>query len=239
MLSAEVRRCCTVEFGARDFGAIGVRQSADLHAKMAAMPERWARASSNTAVGTIAGAYALLACFAGSLSFVLRDDAPWVHPKPWLAAPPLTATLTSTLCGIATAAIVVLSTRFVVGRFVWAQRLHSELRPVAQDLTIGQIFLLAGLSSLGEEVLFRGLLTPTLGVLASSVLFGFLHQTRGPSRWVWATWAMAVGLVLGTIFAATGSLVGPLLAHAVVNAVNLGYLRDHDPEENGRQRHLI
>ena len=27
----------------------------------------------------------------------------------------------------------------------------------------------------------------------------------------------------------TGSLVGPLLAHAIVNAANLTYLRDHDP----------
>ncbi len=203
---------------------------------MRAMRERWTRTSRNEAVWQMAGAYTLLACFAGSLSFVLRDEPPWVHPKPWILASTLTATLTSALCGIATAGIVIVSTRFVVGRFAWAQRLHAELRPVAHDLTVGQIFLLAGLSSLGEEILFRGLMTPTLGVLISSVLFGVLHQVRGPSRWVWITWAMAVGLVLGTIFAATGSLVGPLLAHAVVNAVNLGYLRDHDPDENGHVR---
>jgi membrane protease YdiL (CAAX protease family) len=156
-----------------------------------------------------------------------------------MIATPLTATLTSALFGIATATIVVASTRFVVVRFAWAQRLHSELRPVAQDLTMGQIFLLAGLSSLGEEVLFRGLMTPTLGVIGSSVLFGLLHQVRGPSRWVWIIWAMAVGLALGTIFAATGSLVGPLLAHAVVNAVNLGYLRDHNPDGDHRERGLV
>jgi hypothetical protein len=47
---------------------------------------------------------------------------------------------------------------------------------------------------------------------------------------VWIAWAMIVGAALGAIFALTGSLVGPLLAHAVVNAVNLSYLRDHDPE---------
>lgn len=156
-----------------------------------------------------------------------------------MTAPPLTAVLTSALCGMAAAAIVVVSTRFVVGRFSWAQRLHADLRPVAHDLTAGQIFLLAGLSSLGEEILFRGLMTPTLGILGSSVLFGVLHQVRGPSRWVWITWATIAGLMLGTIFTATGSLVGPLLAHAVVNAVNLGYLRDHDPEENDRARRLV
>jgi hypothetical protein len=36
-------------------------------------------------------------------------------------------------------------------------------------------------------------------------------------------------LLLGAIFALTGSLVGPLLAHAIVNAANLTWLRDHDP----------
>lgn len=215
------------------------RHPREMRAKMRGMKDRWAKSSRNTAVWRIAGAYTLLVLFAGSLSFLLRDDAPWVHPKPWIVMPALTATLTSALCGMATAMLVVISTRFVVGRFAWAQRLHAELRPVAQDLTVGQIFLLAGLSSLGEEVLFRGLLTPTLGVVLSSLLFGFLHQVRGPSRWVWIWWATAVGLVLGTIFAATGSLVGPLLAHAVVNAVNLGYLRDHDPDENDRQRHMV
>lgn len=206
---------------------------------MQRMQGRWARTGRSAAIWRVAAAYALLACFAGSLSFVLRDGAPWVHPSPWMPATPLTAALTSALFGIATAAIVVVSTRFAVGRYAWAQRLHTELRPVAQDLTIGQILLLAGLSSLGEEILFRGLMTPALGVIVSSVLFGVLHQVRGPSRWVWMVWATAVGLVLGLIFVATGSLVGPLVAHAVVNAVNLGYLREHDPKENDRVQRLV
>ena len=81
---------------------------------------------------------------------------------------------------------------------------------------------------LGEELLFRGLLVPTAGVWLAAALFGLAHQIKGPSRWVWAGWATAVGLLLGSIFALTGSLVGPLLAHAIVNAANLTYLRDHD-----------
>jgi membrane protease YdiL (CAAX protease family) len=187
----------------------------------------------------VAAAYAFLACFAASLAFVVRGGAPWVHPDPWFVWPPLTATLTSALCGVVVAMIIVVSTRFAVGRFAWAQRLHAELRPVAQDLSAGQILILAGLSSLGEEILFRGLLTPFLGVIGSSILFGVLHQVRGPARWVWISWATVVGLILGAIFAATGSLVGPLVAHAVVNAVNLGYLRDHDPDEHHRAQRPV
>ncbi len=220
-------------------GAVVERHGAHRRAKMRRMRGRWARTGRSAAVWKVAASYAFLACFAASLAFVVRGGAPWVHPDPWFVWPPLTATLTSALCGIVVAMIIVASTRVAVGRFAWAQRLHAELRPVAQDLSAGQILILAGLSSLGEEILFRGLLTPFLGVIGSSILFGVLHQVRGPARWVWISWATVVGLILGAIFAATGSLVGPLLAHAVVNAVNLGYLRDHDPDEHHRARRPV
>ena len=74
---------------------------------------------------------------------------------------------------------------------------------------------------------------PWLGVLPAAAIFGLAHQIRGPSRWVWVGWASAVGLGLGALFAATGSLLGPFLAHALVNAVNLSFLRDHEPDGAG------
>ena len=185
-----------------------------------------------------AGGYALLAVLATALALALRDGVPWVHPEPWLvelaardggSAPLPLALGSSALLGLAAAMGIITFTRVTVPRFAWAQRLHAELRPVARDLTIGQILVIAGLSSLGEELLFRGLLVPTAGVVPAALLFGLAHQIKGPSRWVWAGWATAFGLMLGAVFALTGSLVGPLLAHAIVNAANLTYLRDHDP----------
>ena len=177
--------------------------------------------------------YALLAALATALALGLRDGVPWTHPSPWLALGDATGALVSAVAGIAFALVICLGTRLAVSRFAWAQRLHRELRPVARDLTIAEILLLAGLSGLGEELLFRGLLVPWLGVLPAAALFGLAHQIRGPSRWVWVGWASAVGLGLGALFAATGSLLGPFLAHALVNAVNLSFLRDHEPDGAG------
>ncbi|AUX25958.1 hypothetical protein SOCEGT47_065110 [Sorangium cellulosum] len=194
------------------------------------MRSRWARTGRSDAALRVASGYLVLAALAIALVLVVRDGSPWSYPGPWLSLPPLAALLMSGVVGLTFAAGLVVMTRVAVARFVWARRLHAELRPVARDLSSGQILLLAGLSSLGEELLFRGLLTPLLGVLPSGILFGLAHQMRGPSRWVWVGWAMGVGVGLGALFAATGSLVGPLLAHAVVNAVNLSYLRDHDPD---------
>ena len=204
------------------------------------MRERWSRRGWSEAAVRAAGGYALLAVLATALALALRDGVPWVHPEPepWLgelaargggAAPLPLSLASSALLGLTAATGIIFFTRVTVPRFVWAQRLHAELRPVARDLTIGQILVIAGFSSLGEEILFRGLLVPTAGVVPAALLFGLAHQIKGPSRWVWAGWATTFGLMLGGIFVLTGSLVGPLLAHAIVNAANLTYLRDHDP----------
>lgn len=193
------------------------------------MRDRWARDGRRDAALRVVAGYALLATLATAVSLALRDGAPWTYPDPWFPQPPIAALALSAVLGVVAAALIIGFTRVTVRRFAWAQRLHSELRPVAVDLGVGQILLVAGLSSLGEELLFRGLLVPTVGLWLSSAAFGFAHQMKGPSRWVWAGWATVVGLTLGAIFATTGSLVGPLLAHALVNAANLTYLRDHDP----------
>ncbi|WP_438024413.1 CPBP family intramembrane glutamic endopeptidase [Sorangium sp. So ce233] len=194
------------------------------------MASRWARTGRTDATLRVASGYLVLAALATALAVGLQDGWPWIHPSPWLSLRPPAALLVSAVLGLTLAAGVVVMTRVAVARFVWARRLHADLRPVARELSLGQILLLAGLSSLGEELLFRGLLTPLLGVSLSALVFGLVHQMRGPSRWVWVGWAVAVGAGLGAIFAATGSLVGPLLSHALVNAVNLSYLRDHDPD---------
>ncbi len=94
----------------------------------------------------------------------------------------------------------------------------------------GTLLALALASALGEEILFRGLLVPLLGVVLSALVFGALHQVRGPGRWAWMGWATVMGLLFGLVLAATGSLVGPIAAHAIINAANLRFLRDNDPE---------
>jgi hypothetical protein len=38
-----------------------------------------------------------------------------------------------------------------------------------------------------------------------------------------------MGFALGSIFELTGSLVGPIAAHALINWLNLLYLKSHDP----------
>jgi membrane protease YdiL (CAAX protease family) len=179
--------------------------------------------------GRIAVGYALLASLAVALAVALRDGVPWVHPEPWMEMSPMVGLAASAGLGLLLSALVIGGTRLTVSRLAWAQRLHIDLRPIAHGLTLGQITLIALFSSLGEELLFRGLLQPWIGLLPTSVIFGLCHQMPGQARWVWVCWATFVGMAFGAIFAFTGSLLGAIVAHAVINAVNLAYLRDYDP----------
>lgn len=179
--------------------------------------------------GPIAVGYGLLASLATALAIALRDGVPWVYATPWLELSTLEGVGLSAALGLAVALVVIVATRVTVARYAWAKLLHIELRPIAHNMTLWHILLIAFFSSLGEELLFRGLLQPWVGVLPTAVIFGICHQMPGEAKWVWVCWATFVGLAFGMVFAATGSLVGALLAHMVINAVNLMFLRDHDP----------
>lgn len=137
--------------------------------------------------------------------------------------------LASLLGGLGLGVAVVAATRAFVRTQPWARELHEDLRPVALALGESAILPVAIASAVGEEVLFRGALLPALGLLPSSLLFGVTHQLRGRSRGVWIAFAATVGFLLGALFQATGSLLGPIVAHALVNAVNLRFLIEHDP----------
>jgi membrane protease YdiL (CAAX protease family) len=184
--------------------------------------------------GWFAMAYGALSVLAVALALFWRDATPLLHPEPWLTLSGVLPHLYSTLLGLAFGGGVVLSTRACVARFTWAQRLHRELQPFARLISPTGVWVLALLSASGEELFFRGLLQPWMGLLPQALFFGVLHQIPGPSRWVWVSWAAAVGLALGALFQLTGSLWGPIAAHALINGMNLSYLKSRDWGDGGR-----
>lgn len=164
------------------------------------------------------------------LSILKHRANPLFHPAPWLHLAPLTRELASVGVGLAMAMLVILLTRVTVRHTNWARRLHQDLRPIAQQMSPALILLVAVLSSGGEELMFRSFLTPWVGVVPQAILFGLLHQVAGPSRWVWVIWATTAGLAFGVMYQTFGTLSGPIVAHCVINGVNLMFLRSHDPD---------
>jgi membrane protease YdiL (CAAX protease family) len=174
---------------------------------------------------------------------VARGQSPISVPASdsWLPLPDLLGGVVShavsLVGGIILAIVTIKATRHFVRRWGWARALHSDLRPAIRGAGDGTILILGVASALGEELFFRGLLTTTFGVIASSLAFGLLHQMRGRVRWVWAGWATIMGFLFGALFLATGSLLGALVAHAAINVTNLRFLRDTDVDVPKR-RHL-
>lgn len=179
-------------------------------------------------------AYGGLAIAVAVGSLWWRGEVPLTFTPAWLTLSPLAAHAYSCLLGAAVGMATVFLSRLSVGKFAWARRLHNELRPIARQLSSVDIVVLAMLSSLGEELLFRGVLQPVIGLWGQAVVFGLLHQMTGPSRWIWVTWAGVVGFVFGVLFQLTGSLLGPILAHALINGLNLGFLKHHNLEPSRR-----
>jgi membrane protease YdiL (CAAX protease family) len=182
----------------------------------------------------IAIAYGLLTLVAGTLAMVWRWRSPFVHPEPWLQLDPVASHTYSALIGLAFGSLLVVLTPTMVTHLPWARKLHGDLRPIANAMSPGAVATLGPTSAIVEELLFRGLLQPWVGLLPQAAIFGLMHYIPGRSRWVWAVWAALVGLLFGAVFQLTGSLAGPILAHALINWLNLRYLRRHDPDQPKR-----
>jgi len=185
--------------------------------------------------GRVAVAYLAASVSAVAVALLWRGTSPFSYSEAWLILPPALAHAYSLVIGLSLGGLVAFSTRVFVGRYAWARNLHSELRPVARDLSAVGILALAAFSALGEELWFRGILQPWVGLWLQAAAFGIVHaQLRGPSRWAWITWASLMGLAFGATFQLTGSLAGPIAAHALINCLNLSYLKSHDPEPRRR-----
>ncbi len=192
------------------------------------------RGSGTRLAAWLALAYGVVGLLGAALAVVF-GQRPFTR-APWLPTSGLEAVAASLLLGVAFAGLVIIVTRRLLQRAVWARALHGKLRPVFRDADDGALWAMAIASGVAEEMFFRGFLSVTIGVWLSSLVFGALHQVRGAGRWGWAASAFAVGVGMSVIYALTGELVGCIVAHILINALNLRYLRDHDPDPGPRRK---
>lgn len=124
--------------------------------------------------------------------------------------------------GVAAACVTVLFSIVSYRLAPVVRELAAELGPLLVDgARRRDLVLVSVFSGVGEEALFRGALQPVLGIWLSSLLFGALHV--GPDRrylW-WTAWAVGAGLLFGLLYAWTGGLLAPVVAHVSHNAATL------------------
>ncbi len=162
------------------------------------------------------------------LGYYLPSDELWSR---LLGEGPLVGFLVGCCTGLALAGATQWATPRVAGLGRMANALSSQLG----GLSPAACLLLALMSSVAEELLFRGLLQPGLGVVPATILFGLAHVPVERDLRAWPFMAAAVGALLAALFYWTGGLVAPIMAHFCLNAWNLIWLAGDQPRGGFRQ----
>lgn len=97
---------------------------------------------------------------------------------------------------------------------------HRLVRLIEQTLDLSalrfrHVLLFSLLAAIPEEMLFRGAVQASLGLLATAVVFGVLHAL---SR-LYFIYATGAGLLLGVLYLLGGSLWLPIGAHFTIDLV--------------------
>jgi uncharacterized protein len=112
--------------------------------------------------------------------------------------------------------------------------LEHWLRPLFSGWSLPQLFLISVAAGVSEEALFRGIiqggLAERLGIhpalILASLAFGAAHFLT----WTYAVFASLMGVYLGLLWILTGSLLAPIVTHALYDFIALVYLlRLHRP----------
>ncbi|MEM6521280.1 MAG: CPBP family intramembrane glutamic endopeptidase [Cyanobacteria bacterium P01_D01_bin.71] len=95
------------------------------------------------------------------------------------------------------------------------------LKIVLEPLAWADLIWMGLLPGLSEELLFRGVMLPAIGldvygVVFSSLCFGVLHLS-GLQQWPYVVWATIIGLILAVSALYSGNLLVPILAHMTAN----------------------
>jgi membrane protease YdiL (CAAX protease family) len=97
--------------------------------------------------------------------------------------------------------------------------------PLFRGIGYREVLAISIFPGLGEELLFRGAMQPAIGIVLTSLIFGFVHSGFSRRLLPYGLWSGLVGAALGLLYIATGNLWGSIVAHALVNAMGGLWLR--------------
>ena len=148
----------------------------------------------------------------------------WLYFDP-VELMPVRLSWTDGLLGVGLGIAITLASGLVYRLWpAYRQSADTYLTLVLQPLQWPDLIWLGLLPGLSEELLFRGVMLPaigmnTLGIVVSAASFGVLHLSS-LQQWTYVVWATAIGLVLAIGAVLTGNLLVPIVAHTVTNLVS-------------------
>ncbi|MBX3177672.1 MAG: CPBP family intramembrane metalloprotease [Candidatus Hydrogenedentes bacterium] len=188
---------------------------------------RWARTSTYPPPGRAGLIRITLYVEGGLLAAALA--AGWLFQRPFWAGYSMApgALLAGLLAGLAFLALALFA---VDGPWPITARLREDidlLMPLFRNASLPELLLISVLAGVGEEALFRGVLQPLLteyiglplALILVSLLFGLLHCISIP----YVVFASLLGAAFGALYASTGNILVPAVAHASYDFAALVY----------------
>jgi hypothetical protein len=157
------------------------------------------------------GAAVLWASISGESLFYVSDAA----------ASRRVAPLRDTGAGVLVAAVTIFASGELTRRTRWGKDLARALGVLLGEIRLADCVMLALASGVAEEAFFRGALQPRIGLVAASLVFGLAHFAPRRELAPWTLFSVAAGFALGALYELTGNLLAPVVAHVLINAVNL------------------
>lgn len=114
---------------------------------------------------------------------------------------------------------------------LFRESVDINMTGIVAPLKYQDLIWLGILPGVSEELLFRGLLLPTIGlnwvgITLSSVIFGILHLSQ-PRYYLYALWAMVVGVILALTTIVTHNLLTAVVAHITTNTLSAWLWKSH------------
>jgi membrane protease YdiL (CAAX protease family) len=148
------------------------------------------------------------------------------------------------MLGVGVGLVVVVLSAVLERSAEWARRLSEAFADILGPLSMGQVFILALTSGIGEELFFRGFLQQWLsvsvfggaygewlGLAVASIIFGGVHVGPEPRTFLpWTLMAVVMGFALGGMYMYTGNVLAPILAHFTINFLNLSLIAQQAAE---------
>jgi uncharacterized protein len=129
------------------------------------------------------------------------------------------------LAALPPALIILLLESRLCQRLGWLREFRQQvttlLASLLGDLRWPEMVALSCLAGFSEEVFFRGVLQPEIGLTLASLVFGLLHAVSLP----YLVWATLMGGYLGWLLHLTQNLWVPIMTHTFVDLIGLWYIR--------------
>lgn len=165
----------------------------------------------------------------GVMALVIAVGVFWTRLSvPWMGTCPASGVALGVLVGTVAVGVSWL----VVRRTESGGDLARLLAGSVAGLRLPEALVLALGAGIAEEAVFRGALWTLIASLwgdgvalaLTSVAFGAVHGGFSSRMRTWSLFALGVGAALGGLRWATGGILAPIVAHVLIDAINLPLL---------------